>query len=64
MWAGFAARVQLQVGHVVVEVQQQMVVELGQVRVLQQQVVMREVEPRVMNILLVEEVVLGKQVHS
>ena len=60
MWAGFAARVQLQVGHVLVEVQQLVVVELGQVRVLQQQVVVREVEPRGMKVLLVEEVEPGK----
>ena len=63
MGAGFAAHVQLQVGHVVVDVQQLVVGEVGQERVLQQLVVVvvvGEMTPRGVSVLLMEEVELGK----
>ena len=62
MGAGFAAHVQLQVGHVVVDVQQLVVGEVGQERVLQQLVVVvvGEMTPRWVSVLLMEEVELGK----
>ena len=65
MGAGFAAHVQLQVGHVVVDVQQLVVGEVGQERVLQLLVVVvvmvvGEMTPRGVSVLLMEEVELGK----